>query len=65
MTLRQYNIIVNRFSDNIFRFILKNLSDRALAEDFTQDTFPFFGYIIKMSILKRPKPICSKQLLIW
>jgi len=39
MTLRQYNIIVNRFSDNIFRFILKNLSDRALAEDFTQDTF--------------------------
>ena len=39
MTLHQYNKTVHLLADHIFRFILKNLLNKPLAEDLTQDVF--------------------------
>jgi len=39
MTVEEYNSAVDSYADNLYRFILKNLKDVALAEDIIQDTF--------------------------
>ena len=39
MTLNEYNKCVDRFSDNVYRFILKNTKDEALAKDIVQDSY--------------------------
>jgi len=39
MTTTEYNKCVDDFSDGIFRFLLKNSKDEALACDLVQDTF--------------------------
>ena len=39
MTIGEYNQAVDAFADNLYRFILKNLKDEAMAEDIIQDTF--------------------------
>ncbi len=39
MTIEEYNQAVDLFSDNLFRFILKNIQDEAAAEDIVQDAF--------------------------
>ena len=39
MTVEEYNKAVDAHADNLFRFILKNLRDHAMAEDIIQDTF--------------------------
>ena len=39
MNIDQYNKSVDRFSDNIYRFILKNTRDEALAKDIVQDSY--------------------------
>jgi len=39
MTLNEYNKSVDLFSDNVFRFILKNAKDEALAKDIVQDSY--------------------------
>jgi RNA polymerase sigma-70 factor (ECF subfamily) len=39
MTISEYNNCVDDFSDGIFRFLLKNTKDDALAHDLVQDTF--------------------------
>lgn len=39
MTVGQYNQCVDNFSDNIYRFILKNLRDEDQSKDVVQDTF--------------------------
>lgn len=39
MTISEYNNCVNSFSDNIYRFILKNLGDCESSNDIVQDTF--------------------------
>lgn len=39
MTTREYNQSVDLFSDNIYRFALKNLRDEDQAKDIVQDTF--------------------------
>lgn len=39
MTDKQYNLCVDNFSDNILRFLVKNLKDRQEAEDILQDVF--------------------------
>ncbi len=39
MTINEYNSCVNSYSDNIFRFILKNLGDSESASDIVQDTY--------------------------
>jgi RNA polymerase sigma-70 factor (ECF subfamily) len=39
MTVAEYNQCVDAFSDNVYRFILKNLKDEAQAQDVVQEAF--------------------------
>ncbi len=39
MTLNEYNKSVDLFSDNVYRFILKNTKDEAMAKDIVQDSY--------------------------
>ena len=39
MTTDEFNISVDKFSDNIYRFILKNIHDSDKAKDIVQDTY--------------------------
>ena len=39
MNSREYNQSVDLYSDNIYRFILKNIRDEARARDIVQDTY--------------------------
>jgi RNA polymerase sigma-70 factor (ECF subfamily) len=39
MTVAEYNKSVDDFSDNIYRFILKNIKDKDKAKDIVQDSY--------------------------
>jgi RNA polymerase sigma factor (sigma-70 family) len=39
MTVEEYNKSVDLYSDNVYRFILKNVKDQALAKDIVQDSY--------------------------
>ena len=39
MTLKEYNQSVDMYSDNVFRFILKNLKDEERSRDIVQDSY--------------------------
>jgi RNA polymerase sigma-70 factor (ECF subfamily) len=39
MTVKEYNHCVNEYSDNIYRFILKQIRNEELAQDVVQDVF--------------------------
>lgn len=39
MTVKEYNRAVDAYSDSLYRFVLKNLRDDAMASDIIQDTF--------------------------
>ncbi len=39
MTVKEYNKSVESYSDNIYRFVLKNIKDTERAKDIVQDTF--------------------------
>jgi RNA polymerase sigma-70 factor (ECF subfamily) len=39
MTVKEYNQCVDQFSDNIYRFVLKNIKDEDKARDIVQDTY--------------------------
>lgn len=39
MTAPEYNNSVDLYSDNLYRFILKNVKDKEIAKDIVQDTF--------------------------
>lgn len=39
MTRLEYNQCVDKFSDGVYRFILKNIRDKDKADDIVQDTF--------------------------
>ena len=39
MTTREFNTCVDLFSDNLYRFILKNLKDKDKSSDIVQDSF--------------------------
>lgn len=39
MTSKEYNLAVDKFSDNIFRFALKHLKNEMSAKDIVQETF--------------------------
>ena len=39
MNIKEYNECVDKYSDNLYRFLLKNIKDDALAGDFVQDSF--------------------------
>lgn len=39
MTVAEYNLSVEQFADNIYRFILKNIKDEEKAKDIVQGTY--------------------------
>jgi len=39
MTVKEYNLCVDQFADDVFRFILKNIQNEEKAQDVVQDTF--------------------------
>jgi len=39
MTVTEYNDSVDQFSDNLYRFVLKNIKDSDKAKDIVQDTY--------------------------
>ena len=39
MTVQEYNKAVSSFSDNVYRFILKNIKNEMRAQDIVQDSF--------------------------
>ncbi len=39
MTVKDYNIAVDNYADNIFRFVVKHLKNVDVAKDVVQDTF--------------------------
>ena len=39
MTVKEHNKTVELYSDNVFRFILKNIRDEEKAKDIVQDSF--------------------------
>ena len=39
MTREDYNIMVNKYADNVYRFVLSNIKDSELAQDIVQDSF--------------------------
>jgi len=39
MNTQEYNHCVDRYSDNLYRFILKNIKDEEKAKDIIQDTY--------------------------
>lgn len=39
MTIEDYNTCVDKHSDKLYRFLLKNIRDKELAGDFVQDSF--------------------------
>ena len=39
MTISEYNKSVEKYSDNLYRFVLKNIKDIDKAKDIVQDTF--------------------------
>jgi RNA polymerase sigma-70 factor (ECF subfamily) len=39
MTVKEYNKSVDLYSDNIYRFLLKNTRDKDLAQDIVQESY--------------------------
>jgi RNA polymerase sigma factor (sigma-70 family) len=39
MTLAEFNLCVDEYSDRLYRFVLKNIRDASIAEDIIQETF--------------------------
>lgn len=39
MTINEYNQCIDKYADNIYRFILKNIKNKENAEDIMQDVF--------------------------
>ncbi len=39
MTIEEYNNSVDKYSDGLYRFILKNIKDQDIARDIVQDSF--------------------------
>lgn len=42
MTVKEFNKCVDDYSDNLYRFVLKNIKDEEKAKDIVQDTFEKF-----------------------
>ncbi|OQX98693.1 MAG: RNA polymerase subunit sigma-24 [Bacteroidetes bacterium 4572_117] len=55
MTVEEYNNCVDAFSDNLYRFLLKNIKDEALASDFVQDSYEILWLNYKKIDAKKAK----------
>jgi len=55
MTINEYNKTVNKFSDNVYRFILKNLKNEERSQDVVQDSYEKLWINRKAVIYKKAK----------
>ncbi len=55
MTINEFNNTVNQYSDNVYRFILKNLKNESKAQDVVQDSFEKLWINRKAVIYKKAK----------
>jgi len=55
MTIGEYNECVDKYSDNLYRFLLKNIKDEALANDFVQDSYEKLWLNYKKVDVKKAK----------
>ena len=55
MTINEYNKAVNKFSDNVYRFILKNIKNEMRAQDIVQDSFEKLWINRKAVIFEKTK----------
>ncbi len=55
MTTNEYNKAVNKFSDNVYRFILKNIKNKMRAQDIVQDSFEKLWINRKAVIFEKTK----------
>lgn len=57
MNTSEYNISVDRFSDNVYRFILKSTRDEPLAKDVVQDAY--------MKLWERHEEVAFEKVKSW
>ena len=55
MTVSEYNQCVALYSDNLYRFLLKNVRDDARAQDLVQDTFEKLWRKVEVVDFKKAK----------
>jgi len=55
MTIEDYNICVDKQSDKLYRFLLKNIRNEELAGDFVQDSFEKLWLNYKLVDVKKAK----------
>jgi len=55
MTIKEFNNTVNQYSDNVYRFILKNIKNESKAQDVVQDSFEKLWINRKAVVYKKAK----------
>ncbi len=55
MNIDEYNACVDKYSDNLYRFLLKNIKNEALANDFVQDSYEKLWLNYKKIDVKKAK----------
>ncbi len=55
MNIEEYNACVDKYSDNLYRFLLKNIKNEALANDFVQDSYEKLWLNYKKIDVKKAK----------
>jgi len=55
MTVKEFNNTVNQYSDNVYRFILKNIKNEEKAQDVVQDSFEKLWINRKAVVYKKAK----------
>ena len=55
MTTNEYNNTVNRYSDNVYRFILKNLKNEERSQDVVQDSYEKLWINKKVVVYEKAK----------
>ena len=55
MTINEFNNTVNQYSDNVYRFILKNIKNESKAQDVVQDSFEKLWINRKLVVYKKAK----------
>ncbi len=55
MTINEYNNTVNKYSDNVYRFILKNLKNEERSQDVVQDSYEKLWINRKVVVYEKAK----------